>query len=90
MKRVNALELRKSLGKVVEELQATGEPILLERGRRPVGVIISLQDYEQRFVAKDAAEARDRAVARLQEMARASADGRPVAEVVRALRYGES
>ena len=32
MKKINALELRQSLGKVLAALEKTGEPILLERG----------------------------------------------------------
>lgn len=86
MKKVNALELRKSLGRVVAELEATGEPILLEKGRRPVGVIISVHDFEQRFMAKDAADARRRAVDGIRVLARPAVDATEGVDVLRSLR----
>jgi PHD/YefM family antitoxin component YafN of YafNO toxin-antitoxin module len=54
MKKVNALELRQSLGKVISLLERGGKPILIERGRKPAAVMISLGDYQERFVDKDA------------------------------------
>ena len=58
MREINAAQLRQSLGRVAGELEATGEPILLKVGRRPVGVIISMRDFEERFVLHDAAARR--------------------------------
>ena len=57
MKRVNALKLRQSLGQVLEELDSEG-PILIEKGRRPRAVLISLRDFEERFVDRQARDAR--------------------------------
>ena len=34
MKTVNALQIRNNLGKVLQELEETGEPILLSKGRK--------------------------------------------------------
>lgn len=65
MNKVNALKLRQNLGAVLDELKRTGEPILLERGRVPVGVIISLADYERRFVDEIADRRREELVARI-------------------------
>lgn len=86
MRKVNALQLRQSLGKVVDALLRTGEPILLEKGRRPVAVLISLRDFQERFVEKAAAEARDRIVQEMDELAKASADPSPAVEILRELR----
>lgn len=86
MKRVNALQLRQSLGKVVEELQRDGEPILLERARKPVAVLISLRDFRERFVEKAAAEAREELFRRMDELARPSSDPTPAVEILRELR----
>ncbi len=58
MRELSAAQLRQSLGRVAGELEATGEPILLKVGRRPVGVIISMRDFEQRFTLHDAAARR--------------------------------
>ncbi len=57
MKRVNALALRQSLGSVLDDLDAGG-PILVEKARRPRAVLISLEDYRERFVDRIAAEER--------------------------------
>lgn len=86
MKRVNALQLRQSLGKVVASLERTGEPILLEKGRRPVAVMISLRDFQERFVEKAAAEARDQVLAEMDALATESIDKTPAVEVLRELR----
>lgn len=86
MKRVNALQLRQSLGKVVASLERTGEPILLEKGRRPVAVMISLRDFQERFVEKAAAEARDQVLAEMDALATESIDKTPAGEVLRELR----
>lgn len=86
MKKVNALELRQSLGKVVEAIQRTGEPILLEKRRRPVAVLISLRDFEERFVEKAAAEARERVLQDMDRLATTSVDRTPAVEVLRELR----
>lgn len=86
MKRVNALALRQSLGKVVASLQRSGEPILLEKGRKPVAVLISLRDFEERFVEKAATEARERILEEIDRLARRSTDATPAVEVLRELR----
>jgi len=50
MQKLNALQLRQSLGNALDMLKQNGEPILLEKGRRPVAVMISLEDFQKRFV----------------------------------------
>ncbi len=86
MKKANALELRQSLGKVIAELEKTGKPILLEKGRKPVAVLISLQDFRERFVEKQASEERDAIVKEMYSLARKSSDSRPATEMLRELR----
>jgi antitoxin (DNA-binding transcriptional repressor) of toxin-antitoxin stability system len=89
MKRVNALQLRQAMGKVLAALERNGEPILLEKGRKPVGVIISIRDYQERFAEKAAAEARERVIADIDSLTMSSVDPTPVVEVLREMR-GES
>jgi prevent-host-death family protein len=86
MKKVTALALRQSLGKVVAALQRTGEPVLLQKGRRPVAVLISLRDFQERFVEKAAAEAREAILADMDALARPSADPTSARDVLRDLR----
>ena len=54
MQKTNAVKLRQNMGAIVRQLQATGEPILLEKDRKPVAVLISIDDYKKRFVDIDA------------------------------------
>ena len=86
MKKVNAVELRQSLGKVVKKLEAGGEPILLVRGKRIVAALISLKDFEERFVAKAASEARRRILEEMDEMARPSSIEADSSRLLRELR----
>lgn len=88
MKKVNALELRQSLGRIVTALERTGEPILLEKGRRPVAVLISLRDFQERFVEKAGADARDRILADIDQLAVEAVDRTPAVEILREIRGG--
>jgi hypothetical protein len=54
------MTLYQSLGRVARSLERTGEPILLKLRSRPVGVIVSLRDFRERFARKAAAEERRR------------------------------
>ncbi|MFM8409725.1 MAG: type II toxin-antitoxin system Phd/YefM family antitoxin [Alphaproteobacteria bacterium] len=65
MEKVNALELRQSLGRLLQRLAKDGSPILLEKDRKPAAVIISLEDYRKRFVDVDADERRREMVERI-------------------------
>ncbi len=48
MNKVNALKIRQNLGQVLDLLDAEG-PILIEKNRTPRAVLISLEDYKQKF-----------------------------------------
>ena len=74
MKRVNALTLRQSLGAVLDDLDA-GEPILVEKARRPRAVLISLEDYRERFVDRIAADERRALAAEMAGLRRPAAPG---------------
>ena len=68
METVNALELRQSLGKVLDQLERGGEPILVCRRRTPAAALVSLKDYRERFVDRDADDQRRTVVARLRQL----------------------
>ena len=59
------MKLRTSLGEVLAELERHGEPIVVEKGRRPCAVLISLATFEQRFVDQVAAERRRELAAKI-------------------------
>jgi prevent-host-death family protein len=65
MKEVTAAELRQAMGKVAKRLARTGEPVLLTLDNQPVGVIVSVKDFEERFVLHDAAARRQRLLAEI-------------------------
>ena len=83
---MNALQLRQSLGQAVLDLQKTGEPIMLEKGRQPVAVIISLKDFQERFAEKMAAETRDNLLREMDAMIRPAQDPTPSDVIIRELR----
>ena len=49
MYKTNALKMRQNLGSVLRKLSKTGRPVLVEQNRKPVAVLISLEDYQKRF-----------------------------------------
>lgn len=51
---IGAAELRQSLGRIAKRLER-GEPIILKMGRKRIGAIVSLRDFEERFALQEAA-----------------------------------
>jgi PHD/YefM family antitoxin component YafN of YafNO toxin-antitoxin module len=88
MKKVNALELRQSLSKIIETLEKTGQPILLEKGRKPAAVLITLEDFQKRFFEIDADEKRKQIVEKIRNMARKSGIKESSEEIIRKFREG--
>ena len=68
METVNALQLRQSLGKVLDRLERDGGPIVVYRRRTPAAALVSLKDYHERFVDREADERRRNVVARLRQI----------------------
>lgn len=68
METVNALELRQSLGKVLDQLEQDGAPILVCRRRAPAAALISLKDYQERFVDREADERRREVVRKIRDL----------------------
>lgn len=56
MKEVNALRLRNHLGEIIEELNTTGEPVLISKARKIRAVLITPDQYERRFLDYQADE----------------------------------
>jgi len=50
MKTINALTARNNLGKILEALNKTGEPVLLNKNNKIKAVLITLEDFKKRFV----------------------------------------
>lgn len=86
MKKVNALELRQKLGRVLRGLEKDGEPVLIERQRQPAAVLISLMDYQKRFVDKDADLQRRAIVERIRELEFSAPRGKTTLDLLRKVR----
>ena len=50
MEQVNALKIRNNLGKILDQLNETGEPILISKGRKLRAVLVTPEDFEKRFL----------------------------------------
>jgi len=86
MEKVNAVQLRQSLGAVLERLAKTGHPILLEKDRKPAAVIISLDDYRKRFVDVEADRLREETVERIKRAQLRTPEGVSSLDLVREVR----
>ena len=47
---VNALKVRNNLGKILDRLEKTREPILISKGRKIRAVLVTPEDFETRFL----------------------------------------
>lgn len=90
MKRVNALQLRQSLGKVLNHLKREGQPVVVEKDRKPAAVLISLEDYRLRFVDRDADETRRAIAERFRSAKLTLPKAQTSLELIRSLRKGEA
>jgi len=54
MKTINALTIRNNLGKVLQELEETREPVLVSKGRKVRAALITIEDFQTRFIDKQA------------------------------------
>lgn len=86
MHTINALKIRQAFGKVLKEIQKKDEPILIEKGRKPVAVLISLKTFQERFIDYREEQKRENLI----HLARTSATPSTgdSLKVLRQLRYG--
>jgi prevent-host-death family protein len=87
MNKANALELRRALGRVLARLERDGKPIVIEKGREPKAVLISIRDYRERFADVEAAEEREQLAEDILALrARSRRSRRSAVDLVRELR----
>lgn len=86
MEKTNALQLRQNLKKIFHRLKKTGGPILVERGREPIGVLLSLEEYQKRFVDVEADEKRKRLVEHIRGAQLQLPSGKSSLDLIRELR----
>ncbi len=69
MNTINALAVRKSLGKILKDMERKSAPVLVTRDRKPVAALVPFQLFKQRFVdvmAQDELDDLKRQLTRLQ------------------------
>lgn len=84
--KVTALEIRQGFGRVLKKLQSINEPIVIEKGRVPVAVLISLKTFKERFIDYADLKKREDLLKRFENSACVSKEDSLV--VLRELRYG--
>ncbi len=52
MKTLTALDLRKKLGSVLDDVSMKGEEVIISRANKPLAVIISIDEYEDKIQKK--------------------------------------
>lgn len=89
MKTVNALKIRNHLGEVLEELNETGKPILVSKGRKIQAVLITPEQFKKRFLDYQAEEEKKRLLETIKGLRAKSRWTKDSLEVLRELRgYG--
>ena len=53
MKNVTALDLRKKLGSILNDVSKKGEQVMISRANKPLAVLISLAEYEEKVLNKN-------------------------------------
>ncbi len=65
MIKANALEIRNNFGSILKKLSKSGQAVLIEKDRKPAAVLISLEDYQKRFVDKEADSKREEVIQKI-------------------------
>ncbi len=86
MRNVNALEVRNRLGALLDDLERTGEPVIVSKGRRPRAVLISVADFQRRFVDRQTEERRQALLDKVRASRAAGVGGMDSLSVLRSLR----
>jgi len=79
MEEVNALKIRNNLGEILDRLNATGEPILVNKGRKLRAVLVTPQDFKNRFLDYKVKEDKKRLLDRMHSLKRKRKE--PVASI---------
>ena len=86
MKEVTALALRNRLGEILDQLKKTGEPVLVSKGRKARAVMITPEQFEQRFLVYQAEEKKRELLAKVKASRSARIGPKTSLEVLRELR----
>ncbi len=90
MKTINALSLRNNLGKVLQELEETNEPVLVSKGRKVRAALVGIEDFQKRFIDKQAEEDKEKWLKKLFELRAPRTGGVSSLDTLRELRGNKS
>ena len=86
MREVNALMVRNKLGEILDQLSKTGEPVLISKGKKLRGVLVTPQDFETRFLEHQVQKEKDRLLARMHALKKKKKEPTDSMEILRQLR----
>ena len=86
MRTVNALKIRNNLGEVLDLLNNTGEPILVNKGRKLRAVLITPEQFKRRFLDYQAEERKRQLLETIKGLREDSLERKGSVEVLRELR----
>jgi PHD/YefM family antitoxin component YafN of YafNO toxin-antitoxin module len=86
MKTVNALTLRNNLGKVLDALEKSGEPVLISKARAIKAVLITPEDFKRRFIDVQSEDEKKKLLATIERLRSPNISGKDSLEVLRELR----
>jgi PHD/YefM family antitoxin component YafN of YafNO toxin-antitoxin module len=86
MREVNALKIRNHFGEVLDMLQADGEPIIINKGRKIAAVLITPEQYQRRFIDHQTEEQKRKLLERLVGMKDNRIGSRSSLSILRELR----
>ncbi len=86
MKEVTALTLRNRLGEILDQLKKTGEPVVVSKGRKVRAVMITPEQFEQRFLVYQAEEKKKELLAKIKASRSARIGRKTSVDVLRELR----
>lgn len=86
MKTITALDLRKRLGSVLNEVSKKGERVIISRANKPLAVMISIEEYEEKVLKKNREKRLQELAAKMDEWRRKHKKKAISLNVVRAIR----
>ncbi len=86
MKNLTALYLRKKLGSVLNDVSKKGEQVIISRANKPLAVMISVEEYEEKVLKKNREKRLQELAAKMDEWRRKHRKRAISLDVVRAIR----
>jgi len=86
MEEVNALTIRNNLGKILDRLNKSGEPVLISKNRKIRAVLVTPEQFERRFLDWQSQDERRRFLAAMKQLKRSRKGNITTLAVLRKLR----